>query len=253
MEVIKKAWNTQVPYSPLFKIHHKLKLVKEALKEWNRNSFGMIQNRIKSATSVLEDMEIMLVKNPLLSGELLKARKNLELELEREEIFMREKSGELLPKNGDRNTRYFSSCVQDNIRNRRIHVKNQLGELTEDSKEIGDIAIEHFKSRFTAESCIEDVSFTKCTPRVITEEENEMLMRDSSVVELTETLNSMDCESAPGPDGFGGIFFKAAWGTIKDDLVEAMTEFLRGAQLPRAFTCSVLVLIPKSLAAETIE
>lgn len=63
----------------------------------------------------------------------------------------------------------------------------------------------------------------------------------------------MDRQSAPGPDGFGPSFYRAAWHTVKPKLMAFMHSFHRGdAQLER-INRSYMVLIPKTPGATKVD
>jgi len=64
---------------------------------------------------------------------------------------------------------------------------------------------------------------------------------------------SMDRQSAPGPDGFGPSFYRAAWSTVKPEAMAFMNSFHRGdAQLER-INRSYMVLIPKTPGATKVD
>ncbi|KAL0449351.1 UNVERIFIED_CONTAM: hypothetical protein Slati_1491500 [Sesamum latifolium] len=48
-----------------------------------------------------------------------------------------------------------------------------------------------------------------------------------------------------GPDGFNALFYQKCWDIIKDDVFEAVADFLAGAPLPKSFTSTSIILIPK--------
>ena len=58
---------------------------------------------------------------------------------------------------------------------------------------------------------------------------------------------------APGPDGFSGAFFTACWEIVKHDVHQAVLDFFMRSSLPRAYTSSFLVLIPKIEKATRIK
>jgi hypothetical protein len=63
--------------------------------------------------------------------------------------------------------------------------------------------------------------------------------------ETKQALWVMNRNSAPGPDGFGPAFFRAAWTTVRVQIMHFMEAFHRGdAQLER-INRSHMVLIPK--------
>jgi hypothetical protein len=66
-------------------------------------------------------------------------------------------------------------------------------------------------------------------------------------------LFSMDTNSAPGPDGFGPTFFRAAWTTTKSRIMDFLHAFHHGdAQLDR-INRSHMVLLPKKPGAVDVD
>src|SRR4051812_11073692 len=55
----------------------------------------------------------------------------------------------------------------------------------------------------------------------------------------------MSNDSALGPDGFNGFFYSHCWDIIKSDLFEAILEFFAGGTLPRAWTSTYILPVPK--------
>lgn len=53
-EVIGKAWNQQVEWSRMFKIHRKLKLVKRDLLQWNKK---VHVNAVRRITEIKDQLE----------------------------------------------------------------------------------------------------------------------------------------------------------------------------------------------------
>lgn len=50
---------------------------------------------------------------------------------------------------------------------------------------------------------------------------------------------------APGPNGLTSDFFKAAWDSAGDDVVNAITHFFRSGFMPYSANATILSLIPK--------
>lgn len=63
-------------------------------------------------------------------------------------------------------------------------------------------------------------------------EDNHCLLVVPSMEELREDTCSIPSSRSPRPDGFGSGFYIACWLIIKEDLLEAMSEFFRGGPLP---------------------
>ncbi|CAH9110409.1 unnamed protein product [Cuscuta epithymum] len=55
----------------------------------------------------------------------------------------------------------------------------------------------------------------------------------------------MDKNSAPGPDGYNGVFFRHCWDIVGQDVVRAVQDFFQGNVIPTATASSLIVLIPK--------
>ncbi|XP_040996134.1 uncharacterized protein LOC121242320 [Juglans microcarpa x Juglans regia] len=60
-----------------------------------------------------------------------------------------------------------------------------------------------------------------------------------------DKLESKLHESAPSPNGFGSDFYKTCWEVVKADVWKAVLEFFMSKHLPKFFTASYLVLVPK--------
>jgi len=78
---------------------------------------------------------------------------------------------------------------------------------------------------------------------------SESITAQFTEVESKLALLAMNTNSAPGPDGFGPAFYKAAWPTVKAQIMDFVAAFHRGeAQLER-INRSHMVLIPKKPGA----
>ncbi|VFQ82763.1 unnamed protein product [Cuscuta campestris] len=63
--------------------------------------------------------------------------------------------------------------------------------------------------------------------------------------EIKEAVWSLNPNSAPGPDGFNGFFFRACWDIIKEDVISATQEFFIGIPIPKCYGSTFITLIPK--------
>nr|CAD40511.2 OSJNBa0050F15.5 [Oryza sativa Japonica Group] len=74
----------------------------------------------------------------------------------------------------------------------------------------------------------------------------EDIEEDITEEELKATIFSMPAEKAPGPDGFIGAFYKAAWEIIKEDLLKAVISFFNRNTLQlRDLNSTFICLLPK--------
>lgn len=57
---------------------------------------------------------------------------------------------------------------------------------------------------------------------------------------------NLNKDSASRPNGFSGEFYQSCWEVIKEEVLNMVRFFFCGAELPRYFTHTTLVLIPKN-------
>ncbi|VFQ92890.1 unnamed protein product [Cuscuta campestris] len=79
----------------------------------------------------------------------------------------------------------------------------------------------------------------------IVEMDNAMLTALPSLEEVKNAVWALESNSASGPDGYNGLFFRTTWDIIKQDMLKASQEFFLGFAIPRAFGSTLITLIPK--------
>ncbi|KAL0404253.1 UNVERIFIED_CONTAM: hypothetical protein Sradi_2066100 [Sesamum radiatum] len=63
--------------------------------------------------------------------------------------------------------------------------------------------------------------------------------------DIKEIMFSIDKERVAGPDGFSSAFYQTCWEFISRDICDAVRDFFCGTPMPRSFTATTIVLIPK--------
>lgn len=66
-------------------------------------------------------------------------------------------------------------------------------------------------------------------------------------------VHSMNRNSAPEPNGFGPSFYKAAWVTVRPQIMALLDSFHNGLVDLGQINQSYMVLIPKKLDAVTVD
>lgn len=82
-------------------------------------------------------------------------------------------------------------------------------------------------------------------PRLLSAEQRNILEDFPFEEEIYSAITDMPVDSAAGPDGFNAYVYKVCWKIIKADFIEAVFEFFAGFALPRAWTSTTIVPIPK--------
>lgn len=70
-------------------------------------------------------------------------------------------------------------------------------------------------------------------------------MKMVDIEEIEAALKSIGDLKAPGVDGFGAKFFKAAWCTVKNDVTRTVLDFFRDGGFDARFNRTLVTLIPK--------
>jgi len=134
LSTFKKEW-VQLSGLPLEK---KLKMIKKPLKEWNRKTFGHIEQNIDKFQKEMDKMESEAQVRELQEEEwsrLDALRTQLWLWTARNERYWRQMSRCKLIKEGDRNTKYFHLAAT--MRRKR----NQIDKMLIDGEEVSDVKL----------------------------------------------------------------------------------------------------------------
>lgn len=203
IEIVKNAWASNSCGSPLFQLAVSLKNTKLALKSWNKNVFGSLQQSIAHTQATLETLQ---ARPP--SDLNLQKVKSLQLLLDtllKEEIMWQEKWLE----EGDSNSQYFH--LSTIIRRRYNHISSIFDPPTgwkKDFDSIRGLFIQYFQNLFSTSS----PSFPPLLDDLISSSSIDMdtnfLIAIPSANEIKNTVFTMANGKSPGPDGMFPTFFK---------------------------------------------
>ncbi|KAG6671754.1 hypothetical protein I3842_16G020500 [Carya illinoinensis] len=148
-------------------------------------------------------------------------------------------------KDGDQNSKFYHAYL--NAKNHK-RVKTMClsdGTVLESPSNIHQAAVDYFTQFLGAERNSLLPTLSDLISPVITPDENLDICKAPTLEEMKDALFSIPIESSPGPDDFGSGFFRFCWNIVKDDLLEAINDFFINSSLPRFYTASFIVLIPK--------
>ncbi|XP_010689006.1 uncharacterized protein LOC104902800 [Beta vulgaris subsp. vulgaris] len=72
-----------------------------------------------------------------------------------------------------------------------------------------------------------------------------ILMAPYTADEVKSALFSIPGDKAPGPDGFGGYFFKDTWEVGGGDVAEAVLDFFTSKKMLKELNATIITLAPK--------
>uniref|UniRef100_A0A803QSF7 Uncharacterized protein n=1 Tax=Cannabis sativa TaxID=3483 RepID=A0A803QSF7_CANSA len=118
-----------------------------------------------------------------------------------------QRSKQLWLKEGDQNSKYFYAMATSRKRNNSIQrLKNDHGIWIDWENNLPNLMVDYFNNLFTSSSL--DVNeVTDTIPRVITEDQNGLLLEPISDDEVRRALFQMNPDKSPGPDGMTPRFF----------------------------------------------
>ena len=176
--------------------------------------------------------------------------KKIKLELSKacreEELFWRQKSREQWLHEGDRNTAYFHNCVKGRkAKNRVLMLMDDNGTEHYSEGAKGHVATEFYRDLFMSSNPHDLESLFKGFSDRITPEMNEALCKEITTEEIRRAAFSIRGNSAPGEDGFSGIFYQRYWHVVGTQLVEEIQGFFQSSIIPPGWNHTQLSLLPK--------
>jgi hypothetical protein len=155
-------------------------------------------------------------------------------------------------KEGDSNTRFFFASACRRLRRNQIRAVEVDGQLvtSHDSK---TTALTSHYTRAMGDPGDADWLFDiSALYGACMGADAEPLVAPFTTQEAFAAVRAMNAASAPGPDGFGPSFYKAAWDTVVSRLQPFLDELHQGRADLERINRSYLVLLPKSAGAVSI-
>ncbi|XP_060180862.1 uncharacterized protein LOC132610560 [Lycium barbarum] len=86
---------------------------------------------------------------------------------------------------------------------------------------------------------------------MVEQDTNNHLVSMPTLEEVKKAVFELSADSAGGPDGMIGIFYQVCWDIVGADVYNLVKAFFDGQTLPKSFTHTNLVLLPKKNNIET--
>ncbi|XP_077228456.1 uncharacterized protein LOC143861414 [Tasmannia lanceolata] len=227
----------------------KLKLVKTAIKTWNKNIFGRVDIYLPIVRNDLENAQAEVKANP--SSVVLRNKaddlKDLFLQTaKQEESIIRQKSRNFWLTKEDTNSSFFHAAVRARRNRNNIYgTSNDQGEIITDPDSIASIYVDYFARILNAQFQTPDPSDIPEPSKKLTTIQSEWLTRPILKEEIENVIRFCDGDKSPGPDGFNGQFFKSFWYLIGDEVCSAILDFFKKGKLLKSVNSTFICLIPK--------
>ncbi|KAL1215221.1 hypothetical protein V5N11_016987 [Cardamine amara subsp. amara] len=247
-EAINQAWNSSVLRHGLSgfdeKVSDKLRLCRKVLSRWKRENSS---NSSDCITSLQQQLEVEQSSNFPNAQKFKEIKYNLCKAYREEEEFWRQKSQEKWVQGGDKNTKFFHASVKANRGKKRIDkLKDINGNMQKSEASKGEVAVAYFNDLFTCSNPDNFQSlFYDLVPRV-NSLMNYELAKTVSKEEIYEAVYSIRASSAPGADGFTGLFFQRFWKVIGEKVTNEVRGFFVSGIMPGEWNYTQLCLLPKT-------
>ncbi|KAL0291296.1 UNVERIFIED_CONTAM: LINE-1 reverse transcriptase [Sesamum radiatum] len=152
---------------------------------------------------------------------------------------------------GERNTKYFHSLVK------KKRIKSTIYRIMEGNQEITlpdrirDSAASYFENLLAGQGTQTSTTDFPFQFSKISEAIENNLCSIPLEEDIKETVFSIDKDSVAGLDGFSSPFYQACWDFIARDIYDAVRDFFSDTPMPRSFTTTTIMLIPKVDSPQT--
>jgi len=244
----KHCW---LPHAHSFK---KTETSKNQTQNLEKEVFGNVHQYVENAETLLSLIQNRIqTSGPTYTLLNLKkyAQNDMNIALERQESFWREKAKAKLHVEGDRNTAYFHRLSQIKNKTKLINSLRVDESLLINTNQISEHIVNHFENLFCTNPILQDsLLVEEVIPRLIDDNTNNLLTMLPTHAEIKVAVFNLNKDGAPGPDGFGAFFFQTYCDIIQKDFTHAI--FCNSWILPN-FNANTLILIPKHPYADSVD
>ncbi|GKC78416.1 RNA-directed DNA polymerase, eukaryota, reverse transcriptase zinc-binding domain protein [Tanacetum coccineum] len=201
--IVKEAWEVDIEGHMMYRIVKKMKLMNKSLNKLSWAN-GNIFVRVKKLRDCLKEIEIEVDKYPYDENIKSKSCKILseyyEAMKDESNLLMQKAKIEWL-KDGDRNTEFFHKIIKGRTHKGRIvSICNEKGERFENDK-IAEHFVRHFQEFLGKKDIVDDFPTKRIVfPNKLSREEEIMMCRGISEVEVKNAMFEIEDSKAPGPE-----------------------------------------------------
>jgi exonuclease III len=218
---VKGRWESMdIQGKKAFIVKEKLKKLKEALKVWNKEVFGIVDLNIDKTVRDLNDLEEQIAYgsiDPSIINSKEKVKQFWE-QIHAKESILRQKSRTRWLQEGDNNTRFFHASIKGRRHRNQITMLKRGNVWIEGvdaiKKETKDHFSKHFLEEWKNRPFLQGLNFNS-----LSADDNDLLLAPFTEEEVRDTIWSCDGNKSPGPDGVNINFYKACWPIVKFDIM----------------------------------
>jgi hypothetical protein len=244
--VLEEAWKGgDTGQTGLQTVQNKLANCQRTFIRWNGRKFRNVERLIRNKTKELELLQAS--DDPEQWADIACVKKEIEILMEQEDIKWKQRAKQNWYQNGDRNTPFFHAWADHRRRINHIHsITDEEGRVWKNKKDIPKIFSDFFQRLFHTggvagvKECLENLETR------VTNEMNEDLIKEFTMMEVDKALSQMHHLKSPGPDSFSACFYQQAWPSIRMEVGKAVLDFVNHVIFDLVVNSTYIVLIPKN-------
>ncbi|XP_026430515.1 uncharacterized protein LOC113327551 [Papaver somniferum] len=216
--MVSESWNAPSYGSPDFIYPYKLKRLKIAMKDWNLRIFGNVHSRLKKDQLRFETTTLISDEGPSNIANLNAMKDAMatlsETRLQQMKMLKQKSHNNWLVKgsNYDQLRDHVFHYYEDKFNGQELDIDNDLFDFEHDS---------------------------------IFVEESHAMDKIPSPEEIRQAVFDLGADSAPGPDGFSGCFYRHCWDIFQEDLIKAIIHCWNSGHIPNGVNSSLIILLAK--------
>ena len=249
--VVKQSWHSYIgKCNPMIELKEKLKKLKFDLKLWNKEVFGNIGLKKQNLLQELHILDMKDDESNLGEDDMVRRTNllsELRLLLHKESALLNQKARLKWIEQGDTNSKYFHSRIRWRRITNEFKGVDLNGLWCEDPEKVKQEVRQAFQKRFSTPKTF-NINLKNIEFKKISEEDNSLLTKEIGDKEIEETINQCGETKSPGPDGFNFLFLKHNWGTLKNEVNQAVKWFWKEGKIPKGCNASFIALVPKKQA-----
>ncbi|KAH1122316.1 hypothetical protein J1N35_005476 [Gossypium stocksii] len=215
------------------------------LQQWSRSRF---HEEKRSRLKLEQRLSALIDQDPTgkVLAKILKVQLGLNLEADKEKVYLSQRARVNWLQNGDRNTSFFhKATVAHHNCNRILGLEDESGQWVSNPDDMIRVVMKHFGDLFMASDSGGDDRVLNLVENRISSSMNENLLKTFTKDEIWLAVKSMSPLKAPGIDGYPALFYQQYWHIIGDEVTHFCLEVLNGRVEFGEINKTHLVLIPK--------
>ncbi|XP_026399700.1 uncharacterized protein LOC113295583 [Papaver somniferum] len=252
LRMVNESWTLSVHGSPDFIFPYKLKRLKIAMKDWNLRIFGNVNSRLKQDQLRFETTALISDEDPSNTAKLNAMKTLCDTRLQ-QLTMLKQKSRNKWLVEGSSNSSFFHNSIRIRKSSNTIsELVDMNGTCLTNYEQLRNHVVQFYEDKFNGQDPVIEGDLFDFEHASISVEESNAMDMIPSPEEIKQAVFDLSADSAPGPDGFSGCFYRHCWDIIHDDLTKAIIHCWNAGSIPNGVNSSFIILLAKSARISVI-